>query len=72
MVVKFKITETEKAFYPAIFTKNVTLILIKISLRKKMTFCDATDSFPAKRRLRNERRNSILLTNMHHYPDLGN
>ena len=38
MVVKFKITETEKAFYPAIFTKNVTLILIKISLRKKMTF----------------------------------
>ena len=40
------------------------------SLRKQPTFGDATTGFPAKRRLRNERRNSILMTR--HYPDLGN
>ena len=40
-----------------------------ISLRKQLTFQDATSGFPAKRRLRNERRNSILMT--YHYPDLG-
>ena len=40
-----------------------------ISLRKRPTFGDATPGFPAKWRLRNERRNSILMTR--HYPDLG-
>ena len=39
------------------------------SLRKQPTFGDATTGFPAKWRLRNERRNSILMTR--HYPDLG-
>ena len=39
------------------------------SLRKQPTFSDATTGFPAKWRLRNERRNSILMTR--HYPDLG-
>ena len=39
------------------------------SLRKQPTFGDATTDFPAKWRLRNERRNSILMTC--HYPDLG-
>ena len=39
------------------------------SLRKQSTFCDATTGFPAKWRLRNERRNSILMTR--YYPDLG-
>ena len=39
------------------------------SLRKQPTFGDATTGFPAKWRLRNEHRNSILM--MHHYPDLG-
>jgi len=39
------------------------------SLRKKPTFRDATLGFPAKWRLRNERRNSILM--MRHYSDLG-
>ena len=39
------------------------------SLRKQPTLSDATNGFPAKRRLRNERRNSILMTR--HYPDLG-
>ena len=39
------------------------------SLRKQPTFGDATTDFPAKWRLRNERRNSILMTR--HYPDLG-
>ena len=32
-------------------------------------FCNATNGFPAKWRLRNERRKSILMTC--HYPDLG-
>ena len=40
-----------------------------VTLRKKPTFRDATTCFPAKWRLRNERRNSILMTR--HYPDLG-
>ena len=39
------------------------------SLRKQPAFRDATTSFPAKWRLRNERRNSILMTR--HYQDLG-
>ena len=39
------------------------------SLRKQPTFGDATTGFPAKWRLRNKRRNSILITR--HYPDLG-
>ena len=39
------------------------------SLKKQPTFGDATTDFPAKWRLRNERRNSILMTR--HYPDLG-
>ena len=34
-----------------------------------MSFGDATTGFPAKGRLRNERRNSILMTR--HYLDLG-
>ena len=38
-------------------------------LRKQPTFGDATTGFPAKWRLRNERKNSILTTR--HYPDLG-
>ena len=39
------------------------------SMRKQPTFGDATTGFPTKWRLRNERRNSILMTR--HYPDLG-
>ena len=39
------------------------------SLRKQTTFGDATNGFSAKWRLRNERKNSILMTC--HYPDLG-
>ena len=35
----------------------------------KPTFCDAATGFPAKWRLRNKRRNSILMTC--HYPDLS-
>ena len=40
------------------------------SPRRQPTFSDATAGFRAKWRLRNERRNSILMTR--HYPDLGN
>ena len=39
------------------------------SLRKKPTFLDATTGFPAKWRLRNVRKNSILMTR--HHKDLG-
>ena len=39
------------------------------SLRKQPTFGDATTCFPVKWRLRNEHRNSILITR--HHPDLG-
>ena len=39
------------------------------SLRKQPTFCEATTGFAAKWRLRNERRNSIMMTR--HYPDLS-
>ena len=40
-----------------------------LSLRKQPTFGDVTTGFPAKWRLRNEHRNSILM--MCHYSDLG-
>ena len=40
-----------------------------LSLRKQPTFGDVTTGFPAKWRLRNEHRNSILM--MCHYYDLG-
>ena len=39
------------------------------SLRKQPTFGDATTGFPAKWRLRNEHRNSIMMTRR--YPDLA-
>ena len=39
------------------------------SLRKQPTFRDAPTVFPAKWRLKNESRNSILMT--FHYPNLG-
>ena len=39
------------------------------SVRKQAAFGDATTGFPVKWCLRNERRNSILMTL--HYPDLG-
>ena len=42
---------------------------LQLSLRKQPTFGDATNVFLAKWHLRNERRNSILMTR--HYPDLG-
>ena len=38
-------------------------------MRKQPTFRNGTNDFPAKWRVRNERRNSILLTR--HYPHLG-
>ena len=44
-------------------------VLIFFSLRKQPTFGGATPGFPAKWRLRNWRRNSILMTR--HYPDQG-
>ena len=39
------------------------------SLRKQTSFCVATNGFPAKWRLRNKSRNSILMT--HHCQKLG-
>ena len=49
-------------FYPYAINKSS-------SLRKQPTFGDATSDFPAKWRLRNDLRNSILMRR--HYPDLG-
>ena len=48
--------------------QGVLTEMCKCSQRKQPTFGDATTGFPAKRRLRNERRNSILMTR--NYPDL--
>ena len=48
----------------AIEVSNLT-----VSLRKQPTFGDATTSFPAKWRLRNKCKNSMLVTC--HYPDMG-
>ena len=45
------------------------VILIWCSLTKQPTFYAASTGFPAKWRLRNERRDSVLLTR--YYPDLG-
>ena len=42
---------------------------LRVSLTKRPTFGDTTTGFPAKWLLRNERRNSILMTR--HYPNLG-
>ena len=44
------------------YTIRHTLVDELLSLRKQPTFRDATSGFPAKRRLRNEHRNSILMT----------
>ena len=46
------------------FVRKVSLLYA--NLRKQPTFRDATTGFPAKWRLRNKRRNSILMTR--HYP----
>ena len=46
------------------------VLLGSCSLRKQHSFRKATTGCPAKWRLKNERRNSIL--KMRHYPDLGN
>ena len=45
-------------------------LLGSCSLKKQPSFRNATTGSPAKWRLKNERRNSIL--KMRHYPDLGN
>ena len=49
--------------------RDLACALCRCNLRKKPTFGDATTGFPAKWRLRNEGRNSLLMTR--HYPDLG-
>ena len=49
--------------------RDLGCALCRWSLRKQPTFGDATTGFPAKWRLRNEGRNSLLMTR--HYPDLG-
>ena len=53
------------------FWDNLSQTYVKrlVSLRKQPIFGDATTGFPAKWRMRNDRRNSIPRTR--HYPDLG-
>ena len=65
MIVRTKVTCQQRGFVTEFFLKR----LCKSSLRQQPTFGDTTTGFPAKWRLRNERRNSILMTC--HYPDLG-
>ena len=48
---------------------NLFGVLIKRSLRERPTFCDAAIDFLAKLRLRNDCKNSVLMTS--DYPDLG-
>ena len=50
------------------FLNSGILITLHGSLRKQRTLSDTTTGFPAKWRLRNEHRNSILMTR--HYLDL--
>ena len=52
--------------WPYLSPKNV---IFYTSLRKQPTFHDATTGFPAKKRLKNEFRNSIVTTC--HHPELG-
>ena len=49
--------------------KEPNSMMFENNLRKQPTSRHATTGFPAKWRLRNEHKNSILMT--HHYPDLG-
>ena len=51
------------------FELTNSLLWWKLCLRKQPTFGDAAIGFPATWRLRNERRNSTLMTR--HYSDLG-
>ena len=53
----------------AIITSQILIRTCSFSLRIHLTFGAATTGFPAKWRLRNEHRNSILMTR--HYLDLG-
>ena len=50
------------------FSNSGILITLHGSLREQRTLGDTTTGFPAKWRLKNERRSSILMTR--HYPDL--
>ena len=60
---------SREVFFSLRLCSLVSLISeLKQSLRKQPKFCDATTGFPAKFRLRNELRNSILMTR--HYPVL--
>ena len=47
----------------------LNLLFINLEEGTSLTFHDAITSFPVKWRLRNDRRNSILMTR--HYPDLS-
>ena len=63
-------------FYPTCCPFFSWQILRCDSLRKQPTFRDATTGLFTKRRPRNERKNSTLMTcncptNQKHYPDLG-
>ena len=70
-----KVFQWYKSSYTGYQEKSVPLYLEKnkqyriLNQRKQLTFRDATTAFLAKWRLRNECRNSILMT--HQYPDLA-
>ena len=73
-IIKSIITFIDKLKFTRVsFNSKLVIVFHRtlkvLSLRKQQTYRDATTGFPAKWRLRNERRNSILMTP--HYPDLG-
>ena len=55
--------------YPYLLPHFLGLVNMESGVRKQLTFGNATTGFPAKWHLRNECRNSILMTR--HYLDLG-
>ena len=55
--------------YPSRMPTTQFVYLSFCSLRKQMTFCNATNGFPAECYLRNNCRNYMLM--MPHFPDLS-
>ena len=69
-IVAIQKKNSQQYFHMVIFVFHFFCTLkFGSSLRKQPTFGDVSSGFPAKWRLRNERRNSILMTG--HYLDLG-
>ena len=58
-----------KEYFPQKCCCTIPLLIVSAIERKPLTYCDASNTFPSKWRLRNKCRNSILMAC--HYLDLG-